>query len=46
LSTLEAVFYSGGGSSFTIASMTRASIGSISVAKTAAMWPSRPTRYL
>src|SRR5262249_22885530 len=46
LSTLAAVFYSGGGSFFTIASMTRASIGSISVAKTAAMWPSRPTRYL
>jgi hypothetical protein len=26
--------------------MTRASIGSIAVAKTAATWPSRPMRYL
>src|SRR6185369_10348452 len=38
--------YSGRGSSFTIALMTRASIGSIAVGKTAAIWPSRPMRYL
>jgi hypothetical protein len=43
---VQAPFYSGGGNSLPIASMTRASIGSMSVAKTAAMWPSRPTRYL
>src|SRR5262249_61161892 len=44
LSTLAAVFYSGGGSSFTIASMTRAAIGSISGAKNAGRWASRPAR--
>src|SRR5260221_8859318 len=38
LSTLAAVFFSGGGSSFTIASMTRGSIGSISVGKNAGEW--------
>src|SRR5262249_58748015 len=43
LSTLAAVFYSGGGSSFTIASMTRASIGSISGGKNPGMWAAPPT---
>src|SRR3989442_3850667 len=46
LSTLPRAIYSARESSFAIALTTRASIGSMSVANTAAMRPSRPIRYL